>query len=137
MNKGASEGVNESVNESVRDGMDLTFHDVIAQADLPADTKSTARIGGWHILLCNVEGTVHAVNDRCPHAASPLSDGRVRRGIVMCPLHGARFEIATGTCIGGAFPPLHRFPVRIENGRIAVAVPKTPPGMDKTPVRPC
>lgn len=111
------------------------FHDICAEIDLPAETKTTARVNGWNILLANVAGTVHAVNDRCPHAASPLSDGRVRRGIVMCPLHGARFDIATGACIGGNAGPLRRFAVRIENGRIAVAVPNTVPGMNDMPVR--
>ena len=111
------------------------FHDVVAETDLPAETKTAVKINGWHILLANVGGIVHAINDRCPHAASPLSEGRVRRGVVMCPLHGARFDIATGACIGGNTGPLRRFAVRIENGRISVAVPIAAPGMNDLPVR--
>ena len=53
----------------------------------------------------------------------------------MCPLHGARFEVATGRCIGAAYPDLRTFPVRVNgDGMIEVAVPDAPPGMDELPV---
>jgi anthranilate 1,2-dioxygenase ferredoxin component len=84
--------------------MTETFHVAIAEVDFPEDGKFAAKIAGWHILIAKVEGTYHAVNDRCTHAASMLSTGRIRRGAVMCPLHGARFDLATGTCIGGPYP---------------------------------
>jgi anthranilate 1,2-dioxygenase ferredoxin component len=111
-----------------------TYHAVIAETDFPEDGKYSARIAGWHVLIAKVEGVYHAVNDRCTHAASALSGGRIRRGSVMCPLHGARFDIATGTCIGGAYRALRLFPLRIEDGQISVAVPDTMPGMEDLPI---
>jgi nitrite reductase/ring-hydroxylating ferredoxin subunit len=52
----------------------------------------------------------------------------------MCPLHGARFEMASGRCIGGAYKDLRTFPVRIEGGQIEVCIPDEAPGMDELPV---
>jgi anthranilate 1,2-dioxygenase ferredoxin component len=115
--------------------MTEAFHAAIAQADFPEDGKFAAQIGGWHVLIAKVEDVYHAVNDRCPHAASMLSTGRIRRGAVMCPLHGARFDLATGGCIGGAYPSLRSFPLRIEAGMIEVAVPTAVPGMADLPVK--
>lgn len=92
--------------------------------------------GGWHILLARSEGELVAVNDRCTHAAARLSGGRIRRGALMCPLHGARFDLADGRCIGGAYPALRRFELRVVDGTVEVAVPQTPPAMDETPVGP-
>jgi nitrite reductase/ring-hydroxylating ferredoxin subunit len=52
----------------------------------------------------------------------------------MCPLHGARFEVATGRCIGGAYRDLRQFAVREIDGTIEVCIPDTPPGMEELPV---
>ena len=115
--------------------MSEAFHDMIAEADFPEDGKFVAVINGWQVLLCKVDGAYHAVNDRCTHAASPLSGGRIRRGAIMCPLHGARFELASGRCLGGGYRSLRSFALRVADGRIAVAVPDSPPSMEDMPVR--
>ena len=115
--------------------MSEALHDVGPEADFPEDGKLVAAIGGWQVLVCKVDGEYYAVNDRCSHAASPLSGGRIRRGMVMCPLHGARFDVATGNCLGASYPKLRQFAVGVSGGRIVVAVPETPPGMDDIAVR--
>lgn len=104
------------------------FHPVIAEADFPEDGKFTARINGWNILVCKIDNDFYALNDRCSHAASLLSTGRIRRGAVMCPLHGARFNIQTGACIGGPYQALRQFELRVTAGQIEVAVPDEAPG---------
>jgi anthranilate 1,2-dioxygenase ferredoxin component len=115
-------------------GVSETFHPVIAEADLPEDGKYATKIAGWYVLVAKTDDGLHAVNDRCTHAASLLSIGRIRRGTVMCPLHGARFELATGKCLGGTYRDLRQFPLRVENGVIEVAVPDTAPGMEDLPI---
>ncbi|MDE2618745.1 MAG: Rieske 2Fe-2S domain-containing protein [Sphingomonadales bacterium] len=114
--------------------MSETWHRALAESDFPADDKATAVLGGWHVLILRDETGFHAVNDRCTHQAALLSPGRVRRGAIMCPLHGARFEVGTGRCIGGAYRDLRTFPVRVVDGAIEVAVPDAAPGMDELPV---
>ncbi len=114
-----------------------TFRPLIAEADFPEDGKYVAVVSGWHVLVAKLDdGSYRAINDRCTHAASPLSTGRIRRGAVMCPLHGARFELASGACIGGAYPALRAFPLRVEQGMIEVAVPAAAPSMGDLPVKP-
>ncbi|EQB16879.1 MAG: Rieske (2Fe-2S) protein [Novosphingobium lindaniclasticum] len=110
------------------------WHPLVAEADFPEEGKLAARIAGWSVLVVRTDEGFNAVNDRCTHQAALLSGGKVRRGAIMCPLHGARFEAATGRCIGGAYADLRRFELRIERGMIEVAVPETPPGPDERPV---
>lgn len=112
------------------------FHIVLAEADFPDEDKFAAKIADWHVLICRIDDAYHAVNDRCTHAASKLSTGRIRRGAVMCPLHGARFDVASGKCLGGEYRALRKFPLRIVSGKIEVAVPVTPPGMEDLPITP-
>ena len=115
--------------------MTTTWHDVTTEAEFPAEGKLAVRLGGWHVLVLRTdEGSYRAVNDRCTHQAALLSPGRVRRGAVMCPLHGARFDVLTGKCLGAAYPDLRTFAVRVEAGRIAVELPDAAPGPGETPV---
>ncbi len=115
-------------------GMTETFHAVVPEADFPEDGKFATKVSGWYVLIAKTDDGLYAVNDRCTHAASLLSTGRIRRGTVMCPLHGARFELASGKCLGGAYRDLRRLPLRIENGVIEVAVPDAAPGLEDLPV---
>lgn len=93
-------------------------------------------IEGWPILVSRHAGAVYAVIDQCTHANSPLSGGRVRRGTVMCPLHGARFDLATGKCLGATYRPLRTFGTRTTEGWIEVEVPDAPPGAEYTAILP-
>ncbi|MGE0775830.1 MAG: Rieske (2Fe-2S) protein [Sphingomonadaceae bacterium] len=114
--------------------MSDSWHATVAEAAFPAEGKATIILNGWHVLIARLDDGFHAVNDRCTHAASHLSGGRIRRGAVMCPLHGARFELATGKCVGGAYRNLRVFPLRVSDGIIEVAVPDEKPAMEDLPV---
>ena len=114
--------------------MSETWHPLVAEGEFPAEGKLAAKVNGWHVLAARVDDTLVAVNDRCTHQAALLSGGRVRRGAVMCPLHGARFDLASGKCLGAAYRPLRTFAVRTTDGMIEVCVPDSPPGIDELPI---
>lgn len=109
------------------------WHEVIAEGAFPESGKFAVKVAGWHVLIARSENGLHAINDRCTHQASMLSSGRIRRGAIMCPLHGARFDVGTGKCIGGAYRDLRVFALRIESGMIQVQVPDQPPGFEDLP----
>jgi nitrite reductase/ring-hydroxylating ferredoxin subunit len=46
--------------------------------------------------LFNLDGVFHLTEDTCTHAFASLSEGDIRDGCIVCPLHGGSFEIATG-----------------------------------------
>lgn len=114
--------------------MSGTWHELIAEAAFPEEGKLAAKVNGWHVLVAKTDDGMFAVNDRCTHQAAILSSGRIRRGAVMCALHGARFEMQTGRCIGGAYRDLRTFPLRVEQGMIEVCVPDDQPGMEELPI---
>lgn len=102
---------------------DPCFHPALPLADMPDETAQTVRVAGTAILLVRSEGTVHAVAPICSHADEPLACGRVKRGWIACPAHGARFDLATGEPLG---PPadaaIATWPTRIVDGMIEVEV---------------
>ena len=110
------------------------YRQAIAVAEFPGSGLASIALAGWKVLITRQGEEFHALNDRCPHAASPLSTGRLRRGIIMCPLHGARFDVASGKCIGGEYRAVRHFPVRVVDGWVEVAVPSQPPGLSERPL---
>jgi nitrite reductase/ring-hydroxylating ferredoxin subunit len=110
------------------------WHNVIAVSAFPDEGKLATAADGWHVLVVQDGDGFYAYNDVCSHQASRLSTGRVRRGSIMCPLHGARFRIENGECIGGAYPALRQFPLRIEEGMIMVELPARQPGAGEAPL---
>jgi nitrite reductase/ring-hydroxylating ferredoxin subunit len=83
------------------------------------------RSGRFHGFVVRAGDTVHGYVDRCPHAGVPLAktlddyltpDGT----LIACSWHGALFEIASGTCVGGPCvgQRLTPWPVAIRDGRI-------------------
>jgi len=59
-------------------------------------------VSGQKILICNVEGTLYATSNLCPHVGAVLSVGDLAQGQIRCPMHNWTFDVKTGAC---TFPP--------------------------------
>lgn len=119
--------------------MSETYHRVVAAAEVGERALLPFVVNRWPLFICREEGRLHVLINRCTHAASAFApEGKVRRGSVMCPLHGARFKLDTGENLGDAgYKPLMLFPFReTEDGWIEVAVPDQAPGAEHLPVKP-
>ncbi len=69
----------------------------VAQLDeLSPGEMMVVEVGDDRILLANVEGNVHAIEDICSHAYASLSEGDLSGQEVECPLHGAAFDLVSG-----------------------------------------
>jgi len=53
------------------------------------------------ILIANYDGKYYAIDNKCPHEGTNLSDGKLEGKIVTCPHHGSKFDVTTGSCISG------------------------------------
>jgi 3-phenylpropionate/trans-cinnamate dioxygenase ferredoxin subunit len=77
------------------DGQSAHLGDLSDLAD--GDMREFADLGEYGIVVCRVAGRLYAVEDHCSHADTPLSDGALRGAILVCPLHGAQFDVRDGT----------------------------------------
>jgi len=100
------------------------FTAVAAASDIAEKSFSTFRIDEIGIVICRFRDEYYAVENICPHAQSTFDDGRMRGYRIMCPLHGATFDIRDGSCTGApATSPIRSFPLRIVDGMIEVSLP--------------
>jgi len=72
-------------------------------------------VDGQPVCVARVGDDVFAVHDECSHASIPLSDGGLQGRQIVCPWHGAMFDLKTGkaTC-GPAVDAIRCYAVRIE-----------------------
>ena len=59
------------------------------------------------------DGRLFAVEADCPHRGGPLADGLLGGSIVICPLHGLKFDLATGQPVGNDCRALATYPVEL------------------------
>jgi 3-phenylpropionate/trans-cinnamate dioxygenase ferredoxin component len=67
--------------------------------DVPPGGKKALKINETWVLVCNASEQLFAVSGICSHQAKPLFNGRVRNCKITCPVHGARFDLATGEAL--------------------------------------
>jgi 3-phenylpropionate/trans-cinnamate dioxygenase ferredoxin subunit len=80
-----------------------------------------ADVDDTRIVVFNLDGELHAIEDVCTHDGGQLTGGHVEGDQIVCPRHGARFCIRTGAALTApAYEPTAKFPVRVENGEIQV-----------------
>jgi 3-phenylpropionate/trans-cinnamate dioxygenase ferredoxin component len=94
---------------------------ILHSSDIAAGETHRASIDGFAILLCNVDGTLYAIEDVCTHDGAPLDQGQLAGCRITCPRHGAVFDVRTGAVLAlPAVCPLETFPVKIIDGVIHV-----------------
>ena len=95
---------------------------VARTADLAPGSMTRVMVAGHPVVLVNLDGEVFAIDDTCSHEEASLSQGTLSGEVVVCPKHGARFNVKTGRVL--ALPAVRSvavYPVRVEGGEILVA----------------
>jgi 3-phenylpropionate/trans-cinnamate dioxygenase ferredoxin subunit len=88
----------------------------------PGRTLSV-EVDGVSILLCNVDGELHAVENQCSHARVPLDEAPLEGCELECPFHGARYDVRDGAAVAlPAKKGLRTFAVRRGEGAIEITV---------------
>ncbi len=101
----------------------MAFVPVARASEIPPGTVKIVEAGGQKIALCNVDGTFHAIEDRCSHDNGPLGEGGLAGNLLECPRHGAKFDVTNGRPVTlPAVIPVKRFTVKVEGGQVLVEV---------------
>ena len=73
------------------------------------------------LAVFKVDGVFYALAASCSHERASLLLGQVKGTEVSCPLHGARFDLATGRHLSlPAVRPVKSYAVKVENGKVYV-----------------
>ncbi len=102
----------------------VEFIPVAGVEDLPTGERLYVEIDGQQIVVFNLAGGLFAIADVCSHDDGPVGDGDLEGDEVICPRHGARFDIRTGKALAlPAVADIPAYPVRVVDGQIEIGLP--------------
>ena len=94
---------------------------VAKRSEIPEGTGLCVEAEGKRIALFRLGDDVCAIDDSCPHAQGPLSEGGLEGEVVECPWHGSRFNVRTGGVLRApATQSVATYPVRMRGEEVEV-----------------
>jgi glutamate synthase domain-containing protein 2/nitrite reductase/ring-hydroxylating ferredoxin subunit len=91
---------------------------VASLSDLPENTPHAVVVAGVDVLLVRRGDDVSALYGRCAHRGALMADGRVEDDLVVCGVHGWRYEIASGVSPVNPSVALATFPTSVSDGSV-------------------
>jgi nitrite reductase/ring-hydroxylating ferredoxin subunit len=88
--------------------------------EVRAAGRIPVRVAGHSLALFFHNGSVHALDNRCPHMGFPLHRGTLQNGILTCHWHHARFDLVSGGTFDQFADEARVFPVEIRDGEVWV-----------------
>ena len=128
--RGAGES-SERAGPSGSGAADLVWSDVCAVDDILPDSGAPALLAGRQIAIVRLgTGRIFALSNYDPFSEAFV----IARGIVgdragcpkiASPIYKQNFDLRTGVCLDDPSVTLPTYPVRVRDGRIEIALPKS------------
>jgi len=100
----------------------------VALSDVPMGKMHVCVAGDREIVVCRTKEGIYAVDNICTHAYARLNEGRLRGTRLICPLHGASFDVRDGRVLGApATRPLLTHAVNVTDDCIEISVSSAAP----------
>jgi len=102
----------------------IEYLKIASKEELEGEDRILLEIDNKEILLVQHEGSFFAVENVCSHDGAPLGDAHIEDGEIVCPRHGARFNLNSGEAT--ALPAVVGIPVyrvKIEDGVLYLGIP--------------
>lgn len=108
----------------------MEYVKVARKTELEAGQKMLVEVHGKAILLTNIQGSFHAIDNTCPHMGGSLFEGDLDGTHIICPRHGSIFDVTTGQVVqsGKLFfmkvkvHDVHSYPVKIEGADLLIGM---------------
>ncbi|MCL4270175.1 MAG: non-heme iron oxygenase ferredoxin subunit [Anaerolineales bacterium] len=112
-------------NYTTFDETKAEFVDIAPVSELPNGERLFVDLGDKPIVIFNIADHFFAIGDVCTHDDGPLGDGMLEGFNIVCPRHGAEFDVRTGKVMQmPAVVDIPAYPVRVVDGVLQVGVPK-------------
>ena len=112
-------------NYTTYDESQAEFLDIAPASELPNGERLFIEVESRSIVIFNIADQFFAIADICTHDDGPLGDGDLEGYNIVCPRHGAEFDVRTGKVMQmPAVVDVPAYPVRVVDGMIQVGIPR-------------
>jgi 3-phenylpropionate/trans-cinnamate dioxygenase ferredoxin subunit len=92
--------------------------------ELQKGERLFVEIDGLPVVIIKIADQYFAIADVCSHDDGPVGEGNIEGYEIICPRHGARFDLRTGKALSlPAFIDIPVYPVRVVEDQIEVGIP--------------
>jgi len=89
--------------------------------ELSPGQRKLVFVDGQSVVLFNIGGTIHAIDNSCPHNGASLASGKLEGSVLQCPAHGLRFDLSK-PCEPGSSLCLRKFSVEATEDSVRLLV---------------
>ncbi len=101
----------------------MTWFDIGTVDDIPLRGARCVKTPQGEVGVFRThDDRIFAIENHCPHKGGPLTQGIVHGAAVTCPLHNWVFSLETGKALGADEGEVKTIPVKVEDGRISLAL---------------
>ena len=101
------------------------YYRIVKKGEIPEGERLIFEINDLPIVIFNVGDEFLATGDLCTHDGGQIGDGELDGDVIVCPRHGARFDIHTGKALAlPAVVGIPVYPIRIIDDYIEVGIPE-------------
>ncbi|WP_394173314.1 nitrite reductase small subunit NirD [Guptibacillus hwajinpoensis] len=91
--------------------------------DFPPQSGKTVEVLKWSIAVFHLSnGSMQAVENKCPHKGGPLAEGIICGDHVYCPLHDWKISTTDGKVQEPDTGCVQTFPVDVEDGYVYLTI---------------
>ena len=72
------------------------FLPVAELSDIPKSGMLPVEIDDRFLVLVQIDGQIYCLDDVCTHDGGPLGEGELVGSCLVCPRHGAQFDVRSG-----------------------------------------
>ena len=89
--------------------------------EFPPGSRRVVDVDGVMVAVFHLNEGLFAIEDVCTHDGGELASGELVGREIICPRHGARFDLQTGAVTAPpAYEPVATLPIRVEEGWVEV-----------------
>jgi len=97
------------------------FIRVATTDEIPEGRLKAFKVRHHKFIVAHITDGYFAVSDECTHDSAPISEGELYGDEIVCPRHGARFDLTTGEVKSPpAVAPLDTYKLKIEGKNIFI-----------------
>jgi len=103
----------------------IEYVEIASVSELLSGERLFVEVADKPIVIFNIAGQFFAIGDVCTHDEGPLGDGTLEGFNIVCPRHGAEFDVRTGKVLElPAVVDIPAYPVKVVDGMIQLGIPK-------------
>ena len=99
------------------------FHFVCDRDSIRPNAPKTFEVDDRFVVLVDLDGDLYCIEDLCTHDGGTLGDGELDGNCLVCPRHGAKFDVRNGRAM--CMPATEDTPshsLKVEDGKVYVAL---------------